>query len=135
LASALPNDSAGRFAGLPFVVKSLWRFTIPHGPLVAVASISRQISQEATPLEEHTLLVAERAAGDTTFTAAYDERSYGAEETIESRELLAGAMIGVAQTPALFLIRDYGETTAYGLIERGADGKWHRRWTSTRRHC
>ena len=135
LASALPNDSAGRFAGLPFVVRSLWRFTIPNGPLVAVASVTRQINQEATPLQEHTLLVAERASGDSAFATAYSERSYGEEETIESRELLAGALIGGARTPALFLIRDYGDATAYGLIERGADGRWHRRWTSTRRHC
>jgi hypothetical protein len=135
LASALPNDSAGRFAGLPFVVRSLWRFTIPNGSLVAVASITRQINQEATPLEERTLLVAERPPNDTTFTTTYSERSYGAEETIESRELLGAALIGDARVPALFLIRDYGDATAYGLIERGVDGRWHRRWTSTRRHC
>ena len=135
LASALPNDSAGRFAGLPFVVRSLWRFTIPSGSLVAVASVTRQINQEATPLQEHTLLVAERAPGDTTFSTAYSERSYGQEETIESREILAGALIGVARLPALFLIRDYGDASAYGLIERGQDSKWRRRWTSSRRHC
>jgi hypothetical protein len=135
LASALPNDSAGRFAGLPFVVHSIWRFAIPNGPLVAVASVTRQINQEATPLQEHTLLVAERGPNDTTFATAYSERSYGAEETIESRELLAGALIGVARIPALFLIRDYGDASAYGLIERGQDGKWRRRWTSSRRHC
>ena len=135
LASALPNDPAGRFAGLPFAIQSLWRFTIPNGPLVVVATVTRQLAQEATPLQEHTLLVAERAPGDTVFTTAYSERSYGAEETIESRDLLAGALVGVARTPALFLVRDYGQTTAYGLLERGSDGKWHRRWTSTRRHC
>jgi hypothetical protein len=135
LASALPNDSAGRFAGLPFVVRTLWRFTIPNGPLVAVASVTRQINQEATPLQEHTLLVAERAPSDTTFSTAYSERSYGQEETIESREILAGALIGVARLPALFLIRDYGDASAYGLIERGQNGKWRRRWTSSRRHC
>jgi len=135
LASALPNDSAGRFAGLPFVVRSLWRFTIPNGPLVAIGSVTRQINQEATPLEEHTLLIAERAPGDSTFVTTYSERSYGDEETIESRDVLAGALIGDARTPALFLIRDYGDATAYGLIERGNDGRWHRRWTSSRRQC
>jgi len=135
LASALPNDSAGRFAGLPFVVRSLWRFTIPSGSVVAVGTVTRQINQEATPLQEHTLLVAERAPGDSTFSTAYSERSYGEEETIESREVLAGALVGAARTPALFLVRDYGDATAYGLIERGPDAHWHRRWTSTRRHC
>jgi len=135
LSSALPIDSAGRFAGLPFVVHSIWRFTLPSGSTAAVASITRQINQEATPLQEHTLIVAERAANDTAFATAYSERSYGQEETIESRELLAGALIGVSRIPALFLIRDYGDASAYGLIERGQDGKWRRRWTSSRRHC
>ena len=32
LASSLPNDPAGRFAGLPFVVQSLWRFSVADGP-------------------------------------------------------------------------------------------------------
>jgi hypothetical protein len=135
LASALPNDSAGRFAGLPFLVRSLWRFTISNGPVVVIASVTRQINQEATPLQEHTFLIAENPPNDTTFTTRYSERSYGEEETIESRDVLAGAQIGVERTPALFLTRDYGDTTAYGLIERAADGQWHRRWTSTRRKC
>src|SRR5206468_1791618 len=117
----LPNDSAGRFAALPFVVRSIWRFTITGGPRVIVATLTRQINQEATPLQEHTLLVAERpntpASADTSLTTAYSERSYGPEETIESRELLAAVMIGDAKTPALILSRDYGDETAHGLLE------------------
>src|SRR5262245_4172400 len=37
LASALPNDPAGRFVGLPFVVRDLWRFIIAGGPTVVIA--------------------------------------------------------------------------------------------------
>jgi hypothetical protein len=135
LASALPNDPAGRFAGLPFVVQSLWRFSVPDGPTVVAGSLVRQINQEATPLQERTFVVGERRAGDTTFAMGYAERSYGQEETVESRELLAALLLGDSKTPTLVLARDYGDDNAYSLVERGADGRWRNRWTSRRRHC
>src|SRR6478752_8500697 len=86
LASALPNDSSGRFSGLPFVVRSITRFAIPDGRQVVVGTLSRQLNQEATPLQERTFLIAEQPRGDSTIAAAYGERAYGDEETIESRE-------------------------------------------------
>ncbi len=135
LASALPSDSAGRFAGLPFVVRSLWRFSIPSGETVVVATLTRQINQEATPLQEHTLLVAERPASDTTLTTAYSERSFGFEETIESRDVVAAVLIGDARVPALILSRDFGDGIAYALVERGNDGRWRSRWHSGRFRC
>ena len=135
LASALRNDPAGRFAGLPFVIRSMWRFSIPSGSQVIVATFTRQINQEATPLQERTLLVAERAPRDSTFATAYSERSYGEEETIESRDVLAAALIGSSRTPALIVTHDYGDATAFGLIERGDDGRWRSRWLSARRRC
>jgi hypothetical protein len=135
LASAIPNDSAGRFTGLAFVVKGLWRFTIPDGPQVVIATLVRQINQEATPLQERTLLVAERPPSDTVLTTAYTERSYGDEETVETRDVLAAVLLGGGKNAAIVLSRDYGDATAYALVERGADGKWHARWTSPRRRC
>jgi hypothetical protein len=135
LASAMPNDSAGRFAGLPFVVRSIWRFSIQNGPQVVIANLARQINQEATPLAERTLLVAERTGTDTMFTSAYAERSYGNEESIETRDVLAAAFLGAARTPAIIVAHDYGDAMAYGLVERGADGRWRARWASARRHC
>jgi hypothetical protein len=137
LASALPNDSAGRFNGLPFVLRTMWRFAIPSDIQVVVATLARQINQEATPLQEHTLLIAERRlkGNDTTFSKVYSERSYGAEETIESPEVLAAAHLGGNRNAAIILSRDYGDVTAYGLLERGDDGRWRARWTSARRHC
>jgi len=135
LASALPNDSAGRFSGLPFVVRGLWRFTLPDGPQVVIATLVRQINQEATPLQERTLLFAERVSSDTTLSTAYTERSYGDEETIETRDILAAALLGATKTPAVVLSRDFGDSIAYALIERGAGGRWRARWTSARRHC
>jgi hypothetical protein len=137
LASALPNDSAGRFNGLPFVVRTTWRFVVPGDVQVVVATLARQINQEATPLQERTLLVAERrrTGNDTSFFKAYAERFYGDEETIESPDVLAAVLLGGNRNAAIILTRDYGEAVAYGLLERGDDGRWRARWTSTRRHC
>lgn len=135
IASSLPNDPAGRFAGLPFVVHSLWRFTIPSGQQIAVATLTRQINQEASPLQEHTFLMAQQPPKDTTFEVVYSERSYGPEETIENRDILAGALLGPDRNPALIIARDYGDAMAYSLLERDGGGKWSSRWTSARRHC
>jgi hypothetical protein len=135
LASSLPNDSAGRFVGLPFVVHSAWRFTLLNGPQVVAATLSRQINQEATPLREQTFLIAERKRTDSTLVLAYSERSYGAEETVETQDVLAAALVGASRTPALLIGRDYGDATAYGLVERGSDRRWRVRWTSARRRC
>lgn len=135
LASALPNDSSGRFSGLPFAVRSISRFAIPDGAQVVVGTLSRQLNQEATPLQERTFLIAEQARGDSTLTSAYGERSYGDEETIESRELLAALLIGDARTPAIVISRDFGNDVAYALFERVAGAKWRNQWSSARRHC
>jgi hypothetical protein len=137
IASALPNDSAGRFSGLPFVVRTLWRFTIPSGAQVVVATLVRQINQEATPLQEHTFLIAERqtTGADATLSKAYVERSRGAEETIESSDVLAAVLLGGNRSPAIIVSRDYGDATAYGLLQRGDDGHWRAQWASERRHC
>jgi hypothetical protein len=135
LASALPNDSSGRFSGLPFVVRSISRFAIPDGPDVIIGTLSRQLNQEATPLQERTFLVTEQRHGDSTIVAAYGERSYGDEETVESRELLAALLIGEARTPAIVISRDFGNDVAYALFERVGDSKWRNQWSSPRRHC
>lgn len=135
LASALPNDSSGRFAGLPFAVRSISRFAIADGPEVIVGTLSRQLNQEATPLQERTFLIAEQRRGDSTIVAAYGERSYGDEETIESRELLAALLIGDTRTPAIVVLRDFGNDAAYALFERVGDAKWRNQWSSARRHC
>jgi hypothetical protein len=135
LASALPNDSAGRFTGLQFVTRGLWRFALPAGTRVVVATLMRQINQEATPLQERTFLVAEQSPTDSSYSTAYFERRYGDEETIQSIDVLAGALIGANRTPTLVVARDFGDATAFGFIERTSSGQWRARWTSTRRRC
>jgi hypothetical protein len=135
MASSLPNDSAGRFSGLPFVVRNIWRFSLTGGPQVVVGTLVRQINQEATPLQERTFLVGERSAADSSFSRVYSERSTGDEETVESTELLAVVQLGDARHGAIVVTRDFGNATAFGVIERGDDGKWRARWSSSRRQC
>jgi hypothetical protein len=135
LASALPNDAAGRFSGLPFVVRNLWRFTLPGGAPVVLAGLTRQINQEATPLQENTFLIAEPSPSDSSYSTVYSERSYGAEETIQNIDVLASALLGPARTPTIVVLRDFGDVNSFSLIERTNDGHWRARWTSGRRHC
>jgi len=49
--------------------------------------------------------------------------------------VLAAAQLGASREPALVLSRDYGDETAYGIVERVSAGRWRARWTSTRRRC
>jgi hypothetical protein len=135
LASALPNESAGRFTGLPFVVRALWRVNVPSGAPVVIGALDRHLNQEATPLQERTFLVAEGSPSDSSYTTVYSERSFGPEETIQNQELLAAALLGSTRNLALIIARDFGDATAYALIERGDDGRWHQRWLSPRRQC
>lgn len=135
LASALPNDSAGRFSGLPFVVRSIWRFSVPPSSQYIAGTLSRSINQEATPLQERTLLVAERSPSDSSLRTVYSERSYGEEETVETREVVAAVLLGGSRNVAMVFSRDFGDAVAYALIERGDDGKWRLRWTSPHRRC
>lgn len=137
LASAIPNDSAGRFSGLPFTVRALWRLTIPGKGQSFIATLVRQINQEATPLQERTFLIAERdpTSGDSAFVNAFSERSYGNEESIETREVLSAIQLGSTQRPAVVISRDFGDAISYGLIERERAGGWRPRWMSQRRHC
>jgi len=131
----LPNDTAGRFTGLPFVARGMWRFTLPNGSIVLAANVIRQINQEATPLQERTFVLAERAPSDTSFMMAYHERIYGEEETIESGDFVAAVALGANRNAAVIISRDFGDATAYSMIERDDDGHWRLRWTSARRHC
>ena len=139
LASTMRDDPQSRFVGLPFSVRSAWRFTLADQRQVVVATLQRQINQEATPLEEHTLLIAERdarpGAADDSWISVYSERSRGDEETVEARELLAAVSLGAGQQPMLVLSRDFGDHVEYGLLERSADGHWRVRWTGSGLTC
>jgi hypothetical protein len=137
LASALPPTSGDRFVGLPFTVTSLWRFRAGPGVEGVVANLVRHINQEARPLEERTLIIAERDSSrrDERFSLAYYDRSQGTEETVESREVLALARPSPDAQPMLVLGRDFGDGMAYAMLQRDPSGRWREKWHSARGHC
>jgi hypothetical protein len=130
LASALPDSADSPFRGIPFVVRSAYRFTPAPGRAAVVADLVRRLPQEAMPLEEHTLLVAERdsAAPDRAMTVAYSERTSATEERIITGEALGAVSIG--GRTRLIVARLGYERTAYAILERSASGRWRVRWTS-----
>ncbi|HTR76850.1 MAG TPA: hypothetical protein VMH39_02010 [Gemmatimonadaceae bacterium] len=136
LASIIPGDSTDEFFGLPFVVETLWHFGIPGDTDILIATLQRQINQEAMPLQERTLIVAEQDSSTSgSFVATYAERSSGEEETIETREVLGVMMTGQPAQPTIILARDFGDGVSYALIERTASRQWHVGWSSAKRKC
>jgi hypothetical protein len=137
LASTLPSGGGDRLVGLPFTVTSLWRFRAAAGVEGVAANLVRRVNQEARPLEERTLLIAERDSTrrDERFTLAYYDRSQGAEETVESRDVLAIARTSPSAQPMLVMARDFGDGMAYAIVERDPAGRWREKWRSARGHC
>lgn len=140
LASLVPEDTAKAFHGIPFFVRQVRRFRAPQGTEVLIANVTRRINQEANPREEQLLLVAERdeaPSGGTggSYVLAYHERVSGHEEAIETTDVLAAVMLGPSGPPAIVLIRDYGDGTAYALLSRAASGDWRIGWSSAYAGC
>lgn len=133
LASILPSNGGDQYQGLPFVVRTLWRFPLA-GTQVIVAGLVRQVNQEAQPLEERTMLIAERDSASSDWHTSYYERSRGNEETVEARDMLAAAYMGGVDEPLLVIGRDYGDSAAYSLLGR-TGGQWRLLWTSPRVRC
>lgn len=137
LASTLPTAAGDRFVGLPFTVTSLWRFHAGPGSEGMVANLVRHVNQEARPSEERTLIIAERDSSrrEERFNLAYYDRSQGAEETVESRDVLALARPSPDAQPMLVIGRDFGDGMAYALIQRDPSARWREKWHSARGHC
>jgi hypothetical protein len=136
LVSTVPNDTARTFRGIPFSVRTAYRFTPAPGVEAVVADVVRKLNQEANPLEEHTLVVGERPAGtNAAYRLAYREVTAGSDETLESSDVLAAVAIGSPPHIDLVLARDGYESNAYALLERQPDGKWRMRWMSAHTGC
>jgi hypothetical protein len=112
------------------IVRSAHRFRPAPGILGLVAEVSRRVAQEAQPLEERMLIIAERDSGSTgPWRAAWSDRVQGIEETIEAADALA--LLVPATGPAAFLVvqRESARGMRYELMERGSGTTgWTRRW-------
>jgi hypothetical protein len=90
---------------------------------------------EANPLEEHTLLIAERDSATAPLRVVHFDRRAGTEESVEAVELLAAVRLGPDAHPALVLVHVGYETTAYTLLERLGPARWRTRWRSVTTGC
>jgi len=143
VASALPNDTAQAFHGLPFAVRDAHTFTLPKGDTVIAAEVVRRLNQEANPEEEHIFIIMERdtvpplPGAPPPYVTAYSERTSGSEDDVESDEVLAAVLLGRAPhvVPTVVLSRDYGDGNSYTLIQRVAPRVWRARWNSAYVGC
>lgn len=135
LASALPSDTAAALRGIPFGVRTAYRFSPVPGVTAVAAHVTRKLTIEASPMEEHILLVAETDSGDTRFRVAYFERTSGPEETVETMDVLAGVLLGPSRRPTLIVERIGESARAFSLLERVGARSWRVRWTSAYSGC
>ena len=137
LASALPVPESRTFRSIPFAVRTAYLFNAAPGVEGVIADVVQKLNQEANPLEQHTLIVAERDSThpDSTFRTVYHERTSGSEEKLETTEVLAAVRYSLSHRTALVLLRDGAESSAYALLERSERGTWRVRWTSVYTGC
>ena len=127
LASAVPNGRESRFTGLPFAVLAAHRLSL-SGSSVVIARVARRIPQEATPLEERTLVIGERS-GAEPYALEYSLRAAGAEDNVEHHLLLGAVRAGEKDFVILEVERESG--SRYEILERAPNGVWQLRWTRT----
>jgi hypothetical protein len=141
LASTLPpRGASARLRGLPFFVQDLRRFRVAPGVDAVVAQVIRRVHQEASPLEERTLLIAERDSARSSdrpgrYGIAFHQRTVGSEETLEGSEVLAALTPQTALRPMLVLARESEGGVRYSLLERTGVRTWRVKWTSALVRC
>jgi hypothetical protein len=137
LASALPGDTSRTFRRIPLSVRLAYRFSPAPGVQAVVADVVRKLNQEATPLEQHTFIIAERREGDAQhrYSAVYSDRFAGSEETLELPSVLAAVRLPSPDRVALIVLREGVETSSFSLLERTPTGRWRERWVSVRTGC
>ena len=141
IASTIPARSrATQLRGLPFFVQDLRRFRVAPGVDALVAHVIRRVHQEARPVEERTLLIAERdsaqqASGAKGYAVAFYQRSVGSEETLEGSEVLAAFSRHPRPHPLLVVARESESGVRYVILERTGTRQWRVSWTSALLHC
>lgn len=136
VASAAPGDTVQAMRGIPFVVRRAYRATLPGNVAAVIAEIGRSLNQEANPMQEHLLVIAERdSATAKGYRLAYLERSAGGEEMLESSELLLLGVPRGREYPMMLLARYLGDGVVYSMVDRTPDGTWRLRWSSPYAGC
>jgi hypothetical protein len=128
-------DSGNRaFRGIPFSVRKGYRLTIP-GSSVIIGDVVRRINEEANPREEHLFLLAERLGNGPAYRIGYHMRSAGAEESLETSEILSALHLTESGKVAIVMTFDYEDGGKIGLLERVAANDWRVVWKSAYTDC
>jgi hypothetical protein len=142
LASTVPvRQAAARLRGLPFSVQDVRRFRAAPGVDAIVAQVVRRVHEEATPLEERTLFIAERDSVQQQeqsrgrYTVVFHERAVGREETLEGSEILAALTPKNTLRPMLIAARETESGVRYVILERASPRSWRVKWTSALVRC
>lgn len=134
-AATLPAAADPAFRGLPFRVRSAYRFTLDSVDVV-IADVVRAVNEEASPRIEHLTVIGERAAGSRgKFDAAYYARTAGAEESTQVTDILAVVEIGGKRRPVVVVGIESENGGRVGLVERVAPGRWNLTWRSAYTDC
>jgi hypothetical protein len=134
-AAIIPAASDPTFRGLPFRVRSAYRFSLDSLDVV-IADVVRSVNEEANPRVEHLLIVGEKPHGVSgKFNVGYYSRTAGKEESVQATEILAAVRLAVSKRPVIVVNIEYDEGGKLGLIERISPGEWRATWRSAYTDC
>ena len=128
------TDGGSAFRGIPFSVRKAYRLESPTLSVI-IAEIVRRINEEANPREERLLLLGERPTGESSYYLAFRTRSAGAEESLETSDVLAGFTLTKSGRQAIAVAFDYEEGGKVGLLERISGKEWKLVWKSAYSGC
>jgi len=132
--NSLSNGGDPAFRGIPYFVRKGYRLALPSSSVFIVEAV-RRINEEANPREEHLLLLAERLANSSVYRVAFHQRSAGAEESLETSEILAAVRFTATNRLAIVITFDYEDGGKVGLLQRVADSNWRIVWKSAYTDC
>ncbi len=133
-ASHLPQGGDAVFKGIPFSVRGAYRLVVPESSVI-VAEVVRKINEEANPREEHVLVIAERQSTIGDYQLAFHMISAGAEESLETTDLLAAIKVAKTGHLALLVSFDYEDGGKIGLLEKVSEATWQLVWKSAYTGC
>jgi hypothetical protein len=132
--NSLSNEGSTAFAGIPYFVRKGYQLALPPSSIL-IAEVVRRINEEANPREEHLLLLAERSSNDAPYRVGFYKRSAGAEESLETSEILAAVRFVLSSRLAFAVMFDYEDGGKVGLLERVGVGTWRIVWRSAYTDC
>ncbi len=134
LASQAPNDTIAAVRGLQYVVRSAYTAMIADSITFVFGELVRRVNIEASPHEERTTIIGEKAPRSAAYVLAFSERHTGDEESVPTTDLL-GLMVLRDSAHAAFATRDYSDGGTYLMFERRAGPRWRLRWNSAYAGC